>query len=165
MISPWCTPALAPGPCRLDLHHHDASSAALDRDKLEAKAEITPRDVPVLLKPRRDALDGSRRDDEDASARPEHRHANRPARRVNGKPAFGTLPHAQIKLDPSVDLTTRRDHQGPVTAGHHAKCRGWRTIFGAHRYSKRADSVRAVPQAEPAAASERSTRNSAMSVV
>ena len=45
----------------LDLHHHQASSAALDRDELEAQAEIATRDVSVFLKPRGNALNGSRR--------------------------------------------------------------------------------------------------------
>src|SRR5262249_36138224 len=90
---------------RLDLHYHDTSSAALDRDKLETEAEIAPRDVAVLLKPRRDTLNSSRRDNEDPAARSEHRHADRPACRVNGKAPFGTLPHTQIKFDPRIDLT------------------------------------------------------------
>jgi hypothetical protein len=89
---------------RLDLHYHDTSSAALDRHKLEAEAEIAPRDVPVLLKSRCNALNGSRWDNEDSAARSEHRHAYRPAGRVNGKTPFRTLPHAQIKFDPSIDL-------------------------------------------------------------
>jgi predicted metalloprotease len=89
---------------RLDFHHHHASSAILDRDKLEAEAQITTRNVSVFLKPRCDTLNGSRWNYEDATARSEHRHANRPARCVNGKTAFRTLPHAQIKFDPSIDL-------------------------------------------------------------
>jgi hypothetical protein len=88
---------------RLDLHHHHASSTALDRDKLEAEAEIASRDVAVFLKPRRDALNRGGRYHEDAPARSENRHANRSARRLNGKTAFRTLPHAQIKFDPSID--------------------------------------------------------------
>ena len=72
---------------------------------MEAKAEIAPRDVPVLLKPRRDTFNGSRRDHEDALARPEYCHAHCPACRINGKTAFCTLAHAQIKLDASIDLS------------------------------------------------------------
>ena len=124
---------------RLDLHHHDTSCATFDHDKLEAKSEITPRDVPVLLKSRCDTLNGSRRDHKDASARPEHCHADYPTDRVNGKPAFRTLPHAQIKLDPSLDLTTSEGRPWAGTAGHHAKCSGWRTSFRAHCYSNGAD--------------------------
>jgi hypothetical protein len=89
---------------RLDFHHHHASSALLERDKLEAEPQITPRDVSAFLKPRCDTLNGSRRNYKDETARPEHRHANRLARRLNSKTAFRTSPHAQIKFDPSVDL-------------------------------------------------------------
>ena len=46
---------------RLDLHHHHASPAILDRDELEAEPEIPTRDVSVFLKPRGSALNGSRR--------------------------------------------------------------------------------------------------------
>jgi hypothetical protein len=46
---------------RLDFHHHHASSPALDRDELEAEAEIATRDVSVFLKPCGDTLNGSRR--------------------------------------------------------------------------------------------------------
>jgi hypothetical protein len=91
---------------RLDLHRHYTSSAALDGDKLEAEAEITPRNVPVLLKSCRDTLNSSRRDNEDSAPRSEHRHADRPACRVNGKTAFRIPPHAQIKFDPSIDLAS-----------------------------------------------------------
>jgi hypothetical protein len=79
---------------RLHVHYHYTSSATLNRDKLEAEAKIAPRDVAVLLKPRRDALNSSRRDNKDSPARSEHRHADRPASRINGETAFGTLPHA-----------------------------------------------------------------------
>jgi hypothetical protein len=96
---------LGSGSLSLDLHYHDTSSAALDRDLLETEAEIPSRDVAVLLKPRRDTLNSNRWDNEDPAARSEHCHANRTACRVNGKAAFGTLPHAQIKFDPSTDLT------------------------------------------------------------
>ena len=44
MMSPCSTPALA-WSLRFDLHHHHASSTILDADKLEAEAEIAPRDV------------------------------------------------------------------------------------------------------------------------
>jgi hypothetical protein len=91
---------------RFDLHHHDASSTAFDGDKLKAEAKVAPRDMSILLKPRRDALDGSRRNDKDAAARSIHRHAKSPTGCVNGKTTFGTPAHAQIKLDPRVDLAT-----------------------------------------------------------
>ena len=58
----------------------------------------------MLLKSRRDTLNSSRWDNEDTPARSEHCHADRPAARINGKTAFRTLPHAQIKFDPSIDL-------------------------------------------------------------
>jgi hypothetical protein len=88
-----------------DVHDHYTSSAALDRDKLETEAKIAPRYVAVLLKPRRNTLNSGRRDNEHSPVRPEHRHADRPTRRINCETAFRTLPYAQIKFDPSVDLT------------------------------------------------------------
>src|SRR5262245_63670433 len=81
---------------RLHVHYHHTSSATLDGDKLEAEAEIAPRDVAVLLKSRPDTLNSSRRDNDDTAARSENRHADRPARRLNGNTSFRTLPHAQI---------------------------------------------------------------------
>src|SRR5260370_35837338 len=95
---------LSSGSLRLDVHHHHASFTTLDRDKLEAEAEIAPRDVSVFLKPRRDTLNGDGRDHEDAPARSKHRHPNRPTRRLNGETAFRTLPPCQLKFDPSIDL-------------------------------------------------------------
>jgi hypothetical protein len=127
---------------RLDFHHHHASSAILDGDKLEAEAQITPRDVSVFLKPRCDTLNGSRRNYEDATARSEHRHANRSARRLNGKTAFRTPPHAQIKFDPSVDLTATQGPPRAGAAGNYAKCRDWRTVFSTHCYSECTDRYR-----------------------
>jgi len=90
---------------RLHVHYHYTSSTALDGDKLEAEAEIAPRDVPVLLKPRRDTLNSSRGDNQDSPTRSEHCHPDRPACRVNGETAFRIPPHAQIKFDPSINLT------------------------------------------------------------
>ena len=69
---------------RLHVHYHYTSSATLNRDKLEAEAEIAPRDVAVLLKPRRDTLNSSRR---------ESRPASRAAARVPS--AAMLLPHHQ----------------------------------------------------------------------
>jgi hypothetical protein len=117
---------------RLYVHYHYTSSATLDGDKLEAEAEIAPRDVAVLLKSRRDTLNSSRRDNEDTAARSENRHADRPARPINGETAFRTLPHAQIKFDSSVDLTATQRPPRADTTGHHAQCCGWRTVFSSH---------------------------------
>jgi hypothetical protein len=89
---------------RVDVHYHYTSSATLNCNKLEADAEIASRNVPVLLKPRRNTLNSSRWDHEDAPARSENRHADRPAGRINGNTAFRIPPHAQIKFDPSIDL-------------------------------------------------------------
>src|SRR5215470_5386479 len=75
---------------RLHVHYHYTSSATLDGDKLEAEAEVAPRDVTVLFKSRRDTLNSSRRDNEDTAVRSENRHANRPACPINGETAFGT---------------------------------------------------------------------------
>ena len=98
-------PRLGSWPLWLNVHHHYTPSAALDGDKLEAEAEIAPRDVPVLLKPRCDTLNSSRRDNEDSPARSKYCHPDRSARRIKGETTFGTPPHAQIKFDPSIDLT------------------------------------------------------------
>jgi hypothetical protein len=95
---------------RFDVHDHHASSTALDRDQLEADTEITPRDVSIFLKPRRDTLNGGGRDHKDAPARSEHCHTHHPALRTNGKTAFGTLPHAEIKFV----SPPRKDHQEPA---------------------------------------------------
>src|SRR6516225_93974 len=101
-------------PLRLQVHYHYTSSAALNRDKLEAEAEIAPRYVAVLLKSRADALNSGRRDNEDTLPRSEHRHAYRPARRINSETAFRTPPHTQIKFDPSVDLTAAQRPPRPI---------------------------------------------------
>ena len=90
---------------RLDIHYHYTSFAALNCDMLETEAEIATRDVAVFLKSRRDTLNSSRRDNEDTPARSEHCHADCRAACVNSKTAFSTLPHAQIKFDPSIDFT------------------------------------------------------------
>src|SRR5262249_50893872 len=89
---------------RLDFHHHHASSPALDRDELEAKAKRAAGDVSVFLKLRRDTLNGSRGNHYPATARSEPRHVNRPARRINRETALRALPHVQIEFDPSIDL-------------------------------------------------------------
>src|SRR6516165_8584009 len=73
---------------KLHVHYHYTSSATLDGDKLEAEAEIAPRDVAVLLKSRRDTLNSSRRDNEDTAARSENRHADCPSRPINGETAL-----------------------------------------------------------------------------
>jgi hypothetical protein len=89
---------------RVDVHYHYTSSATLNCNKLEADAEIAPRNVSVLLKPRRNTLNSSRWDHEDAPTRSENRHADRPPSRINRNTAFRIPPHAQIKFDPSIDL-------------------------------------------------------------
>jgi hypothetical protein len=124
---------------RLHVHYHYTSSATLNRDKLEAEAEIASRDVAVLLNPCRNALNSSRRDNEDTPARTEHRHADRPAGRINGKTAFSTLPHAQIEFDPSIDLAATQGPPWACTARHHAQCCSRRAVIGTHCYSERAD--------------------------
>jgi hypothetical protein len=114
---------------RLHVHYHYASSATLNRDKLEAKAEIAPRDVAVLLKSRGDTINSSRGDNEDTPSRSEHRHADRPARRINSETAFRTLPHTQIKFDPGIDLTaTQRPPRADTTRDYAHSC-SWRTVF------------------------------------
>jgi hypothetical protein len=118
---------------RLDFHYHYPSSAAFNGDKLEAEAKIAPRNAPVLLKPRCDTLNRSRRDNEDTPARSEHRHADHPACRINGNAAFRTLPHTQIKFDPSIDLTaTQRPPWADTTRDHAHSC-SWRTVFSTDR--------------------------------
>jgi hypothetical protein len=114
---------------RLHVHYHYASSATLNRDKLEAKAEIAPRDVAVLLKSRGDTLNSSRWDNEDTPAWSEYRHADRPACRINRKTAFGTPPHAQIKFDPSIDLAATQGPPRANTTRDHAHSCSWRTVF------------------------------------
>jgi hypothetical protein len=114
---------------RLHVHYHYTSSATLDGDKLEAEAEIAPRDVPMLLKSRGDTLNSSRRDNEDTPPRSEHRHADRSTRRINSGTAFGTLPHPQIKFDPSVDLTAAQRPPRADTTRDHAHSCSWRTVF------------------------------------
>jgi hypothetical protein len=130
---------LGPWSLGLHIHYHYTSSATLNRDKLEAEAEIAPRNVAVLFKPRRDALNSSRRDNKNTPARSEYRHADRPAVRINGKTAFGTLPHVQIKFDPNIDLAATQGPPWAGTARHHAQCCGWRTVISTHCHSKRAD--------------------------
>jgi hypothetical protein len=120
-------------PLRIDVHHHHTSSTTLDGDKLKAEAEIAPWDMSVLFKARRDTLNSSGRDHEDAPARPEHRHANRMARRINGKTAFGTPSHTEIKFDPSIDLAATQGIPGAGATGYHAKRRRWRTVFSTDR--------------------------------
>jgi hypothetical protein len=124
----------------IDVHHHHATSTTLDGDKLKAEAEVAPRDVSVLLKPCRDTLDSSGRNNEDALARSKHCHANRMARRINGKTAFGTSSHTDIKFDASIDLATTQGIPGADATGHHAKRRRWRTVFSTNRNCKRANS-------------------------
>ena len=106
---------------RVDVHHHGARSAALKCHEPEAEAEITARDAPVALKPRRNTRNGRRRDDEHAPAGPEYRHTDRPAGWVEGETTFGTPPQTQIKLDPSVDLATPQGAPGAGRAGHYAE--------------------------------------------
>src|SRR5262249_46396726 len=116
--------------------------AALDGDKLEAKTEVAPRDVAVLLKSCCDTLNSSRRDNEDTPARPEHRHADRPAHRINSETAFRSLPHAQLKFDPGLDLTaTQRPPRADTTRDDAHSC-SWRTIFSTNCQSERADGHR-----------------------
>jgi hypothetical protein len=105
---------------RVDVHYHYTSSATLNRYKLEAEAQIAPRDVPVLLKPRRNTLNSSRWDNKDASAGSENRHADRPAGRIKGNTAFRTPPHAQFKFDPRIDLAAAQGPPWAGAAGHHA---------------------------------------------
>jgi hypothetical protein len=124
---------------RLHVHYHYASSATLNRDKLEAKAEIAPRDVAVLLKSRGDMLNSSRWDNEDTPPRSEHRHADRPARRINSETAFRTLPHAQIKFDPGTDLTATQRPPRADTTRDHAQCCGWSAVISTHCYGESAD--------------------------
>jgi hypothetical protein len=127
---------------RLQVHYHYTSFATPNRDKLEAEPEIAPRDVPMLLKPCGDTLSSSRRYNEDTPPRSEHRHADRPTRRINSETAFGTLPHAQIKFDPSVDLTaTQRPPRADTTRDYAHSCSG-RTIFSTNCQSERADGHR-----------------------
>jgi hypothetical protein len=116
-------------PLRIDVHHHHTSSTTLDRDKLKAEPKIAPRDMSVLLKPRRDTLNSIGRNHEDPPARSKHRHTNRSARRIDGKTAFGTPSHTEIKFDPSIDLAATQGIPGAGATGHHAKRRRWRTVF------------------------------------
>jgi hypothetical protein len=151
-------------PLRLDLHHHDTPCAALDRNKLEAEAEIAPRDVPVLLKARCDTLNSGRWNHQHSSARSEHCHADRPTRRVNGKAAFRILPHAQIKFDRALISPPRRHHHGPVLRDTMPNA-----AVGAP--SSAPTAIASVPTGTAsvssaiAGRSERSIRNTAMSVV
>jgi hypothetical protein len=129
-------------PLRIDVHHHHTSSTTLNGDKLKTEAKIAARDMSILLQPRRDTLNSSGRNYEDAPAWSKHCHAKRSARRINGKTAFGTPSHTDIKFDPSIDLAATQGIPGADATGHHAKRRRRRTVFSTDRNCKRANSDR-----------------------